>query len=471
MITQSRLAEVRKRLFGRKLAKRPKPPNEAERLYLGAARVYADTFKQIVGGAIAETYPELLDPANVRTDFNEDQPRDESGRWAGDTMAAHGAGDLASKYPVSVRLRDTTETLQGSSTDRLVAGKWQKHIEVKKNQEPANKKPALGKLANIAETATTADDAARLTLLHEYGHVLHDYASAESRAAITKDFAAKPKSVSRYARASEREHFAEAFTAYLRYPAELKAHAPSTHAMVEGVLAQLREKKDSRLDARVGPLMLGKHASKVLAHITNPLRAAQDRIPLDQVAGTVRGHVERDVQRYMPGLKNTDLFLGGQIAGWRRDNVGLISSMTDDMLEKIGNLLEDYDGTRVEDTATALEDTFGLTRARAELIARDQVLKLNADMNQQAQTNAGVDKYRWSTSQDGSVRDDPKGRGDPNHVILESTIHSWDDPPVTCERTGDTNHPGQDYQCRCVAIPVLEEFDDAVQAEESDENE
>jgi SPP1 gp7 family putative phage head morphogenesis protein len=280
MITHTRLIEVRKKLFGRKLAKRPKPPNEPERLYLGAARVYADEFRRIVGGAIAETYPELLDPKNIRT------------------------------------------------------------------------------------------------------------------------------------------------------------------------------------DARIGPLMLGKHASKILAHITNPLRAAQDRIPLDQVAGTVRGHVELDVQRYMPGLKNTDLFLGGQIAGWRRDNVGLITSMTDDMLEKIGNLLEDYDGTRVEDTATRLEDTFGLTRARAELIARDQVLKLNADMNQQAQTNAGVTHYRWSTSHDGSVRDDPKGKGDPNHAILDETVHSWDEPPVTCERTGDTNHPGQDYQCRCVAIPVLEEFDD-----------
>ena len=81
-------------------------------------------------------------------------------------------------------------------------------------------------------------------------------------------------------------------------------------------------------------------------------------------------------------------------------------------------------------------------------------------MNQQAQTNAGVDKYRWSTSQDGSVRDDPKGKGDPNHAILEGTIHSWDDPPVTCERTGDTNNPGFDYQCRCVGITVLEEFDD-----------
>ena len=283
MITHSRLAEIRLKLFGRKLAKRPKPPNQAERLYLGAARVYADDFRRIVGDAIKDTYPELLDPAN---------------------------------------------------------------------------------------------------------------------------------------------------------------------------------RKDSRLDMRVGPLLLGKHASKVLAHITNPLRAAADRVPLDQIAGTVRTHVEKDVQRYMPGLKNTDLFLGSEIAQWRRDNVALITNFTDDMLAKIGDLLEGYDGTRVEDTATALENTFGLTRARAELIARDQTLKLNASMNQQAQVNAGVDKYRWSTSHDDSVRDDPKGKGDPNHKDLDNLTFSWDDPPVTCERTGDTNHPGQDYSCRCVAIPVLEEFDD-----------
>jgi SPP1 gp7 family putative phage head morphogenesis protein len=291
-VIPSRLSEVRKKLFGRKLAKRPKPPNQAERLYLGAARIYADSFRKIVGEAIVRTYPELLDPKNVRADTHWGQPA-------------------------------------------------------------------------------------------------------------------------------------------------------------------------RRLDAiRVGPLMLGKRASKVLQGITNPLRAAADRIPLDQVASTVRGHVERDVQRYMPGLKNTDLFLGSEIAGWRRENVALITNMQDEMLERIGNLLEEYDGDRVEDVATQLENVFGLTRARAELVARDQVLKLNAGMNRQAQQNAGVDRYRWSTSLDGSVRDDPKGRGDPNHEILEGTIHSWEEPPITCERTGATNHPGQDYQCRCVAIPVLEEFDD-----------
>jgi SPP1 gp7 family putative phage head morphogenesis protein len=100
-----------------------------------------------------------------------------------------------------------------------------------------------------------------------------------------------------------------------------------------------------------------------------------------------------------------------------------------------------------------------MVRARAELSARDQTLQLNADMAQQSQAAAGVTHYVWSTSQDSSVREDVKGRGDPDHAHLDGLTFSWDEPPVTCERTGDRNHPGQDFQCRCVAVPVLEEYD------------
>lgn len=44
------------------------------------------------------------------------------------------------------------------------------------------------------------------------------------------------------------------------------------------------------------------------------------------------------------------------------------------------------------------------------------------------------------------------------HQELDGTEQSWDDPPVTNE-DGDRNHPGEDYQCRCVAYPILDELD------------
>jgi SPP1 gp7 family putative phage head morphogenesis protein len=191
----------------------------------------------------------------------------------------------------------------------------------------------------------------------------------------------------------------------------------------------------------------------------------REALPLTQVGAEITRHARQDAERVI-GLKNTDLFLGGQVAAWRTKNVDLITAMSEEGLAKIQDLLDAYDGLRVEDTVAALEATFGMVRARAELIARDQTLKLNADMAQQAQTGAGVTHYIWSTSQDSSVREDVKGRGDPDHAHLEGLTFSWDEPPVTCERTGDRNHPGQDYQCRCVAVPVLEEYDTPMTSDE-----
>jgi hypothetical protein len=45
------------------------------------------------------------------------------------------------------------------------------------------------------------------------------------------------------------------------------------------------------------------------------------------------------------------------------------------------------------------------------------------------------------------------------HAELDGERFRWDDPPVTNE-DGDENHPGEDYQCRCTAYPVLPELGD-----------
>lgn len=195
-----------------------------------------------------------------------------------------------------------------------------------------------------------------------------------------------------------------------------------------------------------------------------------DELPLDQVGYSVYDHARVEAERLV-GLKNADIALAGQVHQWQRENVSLIKDMTNESLDRIQDLLDQYEGMRVEDLADEIESEFGVTRARAELIARDQTLKLNADLAKTAQVSAGVTQYRWSTSQDGSVR--------PDHADLEGSIYSWDDPPVTNAHEVDKgkeerrNHPGQDYQCRCVAIPVLEEYDEPkeVQGEEDEPKE
>jgi SPP1 gp7 family putative phage head morphogenesis protein len=76
------------------------------------------------------------------------------------------------------------------------------------------------------------------------------------------------------------------------------------------------------------------------------------------------------------------------------------------------------------------------------LIARDQTLKLNSAITKDRHIAAGISEYTWSTSLDDRVR--------PEHEALEGTKHSWDAPP-------EPGHPGEDFQCRCVAIPVIDE--------------
>jgi SPP1 gp7 family putative phage head morphogenesis protein len=122
------------------------------------------------------------------------------------------------------------------------------------------------------------------------------------------------------------------------------------------------------------------------------------------------------------------------------DTTGIIAAETVAIMEAPTAL-----GMRVEDLADLIRQRAQVGQSRAELIARDQTLKLNGDVTKERQLNAGIGSYTWSTSQDERVR--------PEHAALEGNIYEWSDPP-------DVGHPGEDIQCRCVAIPHIEEFAD-----------
>jgi SPP1 gp7 family putative phage head morphogenesis protein len=106
-----------------------------------------------------------------------------------------------------------------------------------------------------------------------------------------------------------------------------------------------------------------------------------------------------------------------------------------------------------------LQDEFQVSKSRADLIARDQVLKLNSQITRTRQTSAGIKRYTWTTSGDERVRGNPNGLypdSDRDHWSLDGRTFSWDAPPVVNPKTGETAHPGEDFQCRCVATPVLD---------------
>lgn len=133
---------------------------------------------------------------------------------------------------------------------------------------------------------------------------------------------------------------------------------------------------------------------------------------------------------------------------WISANVDLIKTIPKDSLGKMKEMVySDYmNGRTTTNIVKDLQQQYGIDKRHARLIARDQTSKLNAKITQSQQRDAGVDKYKWSTVGDGRVRD--------SHDILDGETCSWDDPPETDD--GRKCHPGEDYQCRCCAIPVFD---------------
>jgi SPP1 gp7 family putative phage head morphogenesis protein len=142
-------------------------------------------------------------------------------------------------------------------------------------------------------------------------------------------------------------------------------------------------------------------------------------------------------------------------------NVALIRSIPVQLQSQVEETIREgmAEGMHVKALRRAVAERFKVAESRAELIARDQTLKLAAQLTQVRSQEAGIKGYTWRVS--GGPRGD--GRVRPMHLELEGTHQTWDNPPETNE-DGDQNHPGEDYQCRCTAEPDVDDLLEALLA-------
>jgi SPP1 gp7 family putative phage head morphogenesis protein len=204
-----------------------------------------------------------------------------------------------------------------------------------------------------------------------------------------------------------------------------------------------------RIDARPFPTAMKK---RLVGFIRTNVGPAFDRMAKTVNANNAEGLALLGIQpAYVAGL-------AGVVAHAREDNLRLIANAASDYADQVEDVLTDPDnfGLRAEELEELLVERGNVSVSRAQFIARDQTLKTNAAITRTRMGAAGVARYRWSTSQDERVR--------PMHAELgrrsdEGETFSFDDPPVTND-DGDTNNPGEDYQCRCVPIPFIPELDE-----------
>ena len=160
-------------------------------------------------------------------------------------------------------------------------------------------------------------------------------------------------------------------------------------------------------------------------------------------------------------------FYEAAIRLWIDENVLKIKSIPNDTLGAMHEIiLEGFrNGRTIKDISKEIQNEYNVTKRKAQMLARDQLGTLNAQLTRMQQQDAGCKKYRWSDSRDSRVRD--------CHKDLNGKLFSWDDPPEMWYETkrgrvytGRKCHPGEDFLCRCCAIPEfnLETIDVPMQA-------
>ena len=140
-----------------------------------------------------------------------------------------------------------------------------------------------------------------------------------------------------------------------------------------------------------------------------------------------------------------------RIPGFVRENVDLIKTVPERYFERIRrDVTEAFEsGMHVDTLAQQIEADGDAAESDAIRIARDQVGKLAAQVNQDRQEALGVTAFIWRGVLDQRERD--------SHRALEGEQFDWDDPPVD-EETGEPITPGSAIQCRCFAEPVLDDI-------------
>ncbi|SAK33214.1 SPP1 family phage head morphogenesis protein [Burkholderia multivorans] len=134
------------------------------------------------------------------------------------------------------------------------------------------------------------------------------------------------------------------------------------------------------------------------------------------------------------------------------EQVTLIKSIPLEAAERVHRLTIEAleDSTRAAAISKEIQRSGEVAKSRADLIARTEVSRAATSLTEARARAVGSTHYRWVTSGDSDVR--------PGHRALNGKVFAWDDPPEVNENGRIMrHHPGQIWNCRCWAEPIISE--------------
>jgi SPP1 gp7 family putative phage head morphogenesis protein len=167
------------------------------------------------------------------------------------------------------------------------------------------------------------------------------------------------------------------------------------------------------------------------------------------LAAKIQRHSQGEFKRLGIDLRKTEPSFARQIDAWRKVNVDRVGSLLEFERDELADILSKGWGKTVPELRERIEERLEVSRNKADLLARDQVLTLNAQISHGRMQAAGITHAIWCSSKDERTRPSHAEADGQEFEIAEGLL--VDDEKVL---------PGDPILCRCVSCPILPELED-----------
>lgn len=233
-------------------------------------------------------------------------------------------------------------------------------------------------------------------------------------------------------------------------PASLTVNDASIKRGIELLAAQL-----TRINARFDAFNVASFAQQLARGFLSRLDRNNARVMSKNIQNVTGVDLAGQIRS-----RNLDQLLEVRIA----ENAALITSIKNDYVQDVGKVIRDnlLAGERSTRLITEIKDRGGVTENRAKLIARTETSRINSQITQLRSEALGSTTYIWSTVIDERTRD----KGPTNHKVMDGKLCKFNDVTVFSDDDGETWRkrseiggpeilPGDIYNCRCTALPVV----------------
>ncbi len=113
-----------------------------------------------------------------------------------------------------------------------------------------------------------------------------------------------------------------------------------------------------------------------------------------------------------------------------------------------------FEGNRYGSAVQYIKKSYGVTERKAKFLARQETMLLGTKFKQMRYEDAGIRYYKWKAVPGTALHPTREMHKKLSERSDKGELFRFDNPPVD-DPNGTRHNPGENFNCRCRAIPVI----------------